>query len=185
MSSQEFIWDYNIPYVENVEHNVLVSEFENGNEQRRLKWNNPRRSYAISLKGKSKTVIDQVWNFYLSRRGIYESFYFENKNESPKTNETIGVGDGTSISFSLDYYPVMSGDIGVTVGGVAYTESSDYTITRATGAITFLSTPPSGDTILATSYKYARQVRFANQMSRELFNYQLYNSEITLVEDRL
>jgi hypothetical protein len=73
-----------------------------------------------------------------------------------------------------------SGAITVTVGGTAKTETTDYTLARSTGVITFNSAPTGA--IVAT-YNFCRIIRFAeDKMSRELFNYQLYNAQMQLIE---
>jgi len=182
MSTQEFWWPVNIPLSEDVNWSTLVTKYEDGKEQRRKKWSQPKRGYSISLKGKTREVMSQVWDFYNARNGIYDTFYFTNPNENPITGEIVGVGNGSNVNYNLQNYPLPSGAIAISVGGVAKVETTNYTLSRATGAVTFVQTPASGDQILAT-YSFCRVVRFAeNKLTRELFNYRLYNSDLTLIQ---
>ena len=130
--------------------------------------------------------MQELWNFYTQRLGAYDTFYFENINESPTSlsgDETIGTGDGSDTTFNFDRYPVKSGDCSITVGGVAKTEASDYTVNYTTGAITFGVAPSSGDAIVATSYRFYYTCRFLEDyMDRELFAYRLYNSGLKIVQ---
>ena len=84
--------------------------------------------------------------------------------------------------FNLVNSPLPSGSFTVTNGGAAQTETTHYTVNRATGAITSVSAPSNGNALLAT-YDFARVVRFADSnLSRELFNYQLYNFGVKLAQ---
>jgi uncharacterized protein (TIGR02217 family) len=181
---EEFIWPVSQPFEETVLWKTLVTTYEDGKEQRRKKWSQPKRSYSLTLSSRSDTITNQVWDFFNARSGAYETFYFENTNESPATGELVGYGTGALRDFQLDHFPLPSGAITLTVNGVAQTETTNYTLARSTGAITFAvgSVPVSGDPIVAT-YRNCRIVRFAeDQLTRELFNYKLYNTGIKLAE---
>ena len=177
---EEFWWQVNIPFNETVDWNVLVTAYEDGKEQRRKKWSQPKRSYEITLTGRQDTEMKQVWDFYNSRSGSFDTFYFTNSNESPISNEVLGTGDGTTQAYIFDNYPLPSGSpTAVSIGG---TPTVAYTMNRADGTITFDVAPTSGDQILG-SYNFCRVVRFAeDKLSRELFNYKLYNSGIRLLQ---
>lgn len=180
---QEFNFDINIPFVEDINYNTLITRYEDGKEQRRQKWSRPKRMYSISLRGKSKTIFNQIWNFYNSRSGAFDTFYFTNPNETPVANEVFGTGNGSTTVFTLANSPIPSGTMSISVGGVAKTESTHYTVNRSTGVITF-NTPPSGGlSVTAVSYNFSRIVRFAeDKLGRELFSYQLYNGNLKLTE---
>lgn len=186
MSTQILSGDFNVSMEETIYHRTLVTPFESGKEQRRAKWSAPIRSFDLIYNGRTHTRMQELWTFYKDRQGAYDTFYFENPNDSPISlsgDETIGVGDGTDVSFNFDRFPVKSGDCTITVGGIAQTEATDYNVTYATGAITFVSAPASGDTITATDYRFYTISRFAeDNMSRELFSYRLYNSGLRLIE---
>ena len=83
MSTQEFNFNINTPFIEELNYKTLVTSFEDGKEQRRKKWSSPKRIFTINLRGKSQTIEDRIWDFYKSREGMYDTFYFENPNENP------------------------------------------------------------------------------------------------------
>ena len=179
---EEFWFPVNIPFGERVGWNTLVTRYEDGKEQRRKKWSVPKRLFTIVLRGRTDTVMGQVWDFYNSRSGAFDTFYFENKNESPIANEYLGSGDNSSTIYNLDNYPIPSGSpTSLTVDDVVQSEGADYTIVRSTGVITFLSAPASGD--IYADYAFCRKVRFAeNNLTREMFNYKLYNADFGLLQ---
>ena len=181
-TTEEFNFPVNAPLEEEVQWSTLITKYESGKEQRRKKWSQPKRVFSVNLKGKTKTVATQVWDFYNSRSGAFDTFYFQNPNENPVSSERFGTGNGVSTVFSLSNSPIPSGSFTVTAAGVAKTETTDYIINRATGAITFNSAPTSGDALVST-YNFVRTVRFAeSNLSRELFNYQLYNFGVKLTQ---
>lgn len=179
--SQEWIWDVNIPYNEEINFNTLLTKYEDGKEQRRKKWSAPKRAFSITLKSRTSAIIQQLWDFYIARDGAYESFHFVNLNENPVTNEYVGSGDSVTTVFNLAHSPLPSGSITVSASGVSKEETTDYTLNRTTGVITF-NTAPTGDNILST-YSFAYTVRFAeDRLTRELFNYKLENASLKLMQ---
>lgn len=180
---QEFIWEVNSPFSEDVNYNTLITRYEDGKEQRRQKWSAPKRVFSISLRGRTRDIFTQVWNFYNSRNGAFDTFYFVNPNETPVNNENFGTGNGSATVFTLTNSPLPSGEPSIVkVAAVTKTEGTDYTVNRTTGAITFTAAPASGNAITAT-YDFARIVRFAeDKLNREMFSYQLYNGNLKLIE---
>lgn len=178
---QEFIWDINIPFDETVGFNTLITKYEDGKEQRRQKWSRPKRNFDISLRGRTNVIMQQAWDFYIARNGSFDTFYFENPNESPVSSEILGTGNGINVNFNLAHYPLPSGAITLTSGATTFTETSHYTLTRSTGAVVF-NVAPTGD-VVATNYNFCRVVRFAeDNLDRELFNYRLFNTKLKLIE---
>jgi len=55
---------------------TLVSEFENGAEQRRNKWNTSRMSVRLTFERATLTVdeVADMWRFYRHKRGMYDTF---------------------------------------------------------------------------------------------------------------
>lgn len=181
--AEEFIWDVNSTFNEESHWNTLVTKYEDGKEQRRQKWSSPKRSYEVVLKAKTDVESQQVWDFYNSRKGAFETFYFENPNESPVSAELVGTGNGVNLSFNLDHYPLPSGGITtLSTPSFSYTEGDHYTLTRSSGAIVFnIGAAPTGD--LTADYPFCRIVRFTeDKLSRELFNFKMYNIGIKFVE---
>lgn len=186
MSTQILSGDFNVSMGERVQFRTLITPMESGKEQRRNKWAAPIRSFALLYKGRKQSRMQELWNFYTARQGSYDTFYFENINESPTSlsgDEAVGTGDGSDTTFNFDRFPVKSGDCTVTAGGSAQVEATDYTVTYTTGAIIFASAPGSGDAIVATSYKFYYICRFVDDyMDRELFSYKMYNGELRVQE---
>ena len=179
MSIVELNFNVNIPFTEDVGWSTLVTRYEDGKEQRRQKWSKPKRMFSVVFRGKTKSEFDQIWDFYNARKGAFDSFYFKNSNENPNT-KVIGSGDASILNFNVPEFPIPSGAITLSTPGFSYTETAHYTLTRSTGAIVF-NQAPSGD--LTAVYNFCRVVRFAeDKLSRELFNYQVYNGELKLLE---
>ncbi len=66
---------------EEVMFNTLVSRFENGVEQRRAKWANPLRRWRLYFKIRTQTEMEAVRDFYIAKKGSYESFTWDNPND--------------------------------------------------------------------------------------------------------
>lgn len=182
MSTEEFWFDVNSPFEETQNWRTLVTRYEDGKEQRRNKWSQPKRGYVITLRGRTDTVMDQVWDFYTARSGAYDTFYFENTNESPISAGALGNGDGTTTVFTSPNFPYMSGSPTAIMYNGTTIDSSNYTVARSTGAITF-TIAASGGTIITQDYSFARIVRFKeDSLARELFNFKLYNSGMEFIE---
>ena len=186
MSTEILSGDFNVSMEETIHHRTLVTPFESGKEQRRAKWAKPIRTFDLIYNGRTHTRMQELWTFYKDRQGAYDTFYFENTNDSPISlsgDEAIGTGDGVTASFSLSRFPVKSGDCDIEVDGVSKTEVTDYAVNYTTGVATFVSAPSSGDSIVAKEYNFYYICRFAeDNMSRELFSYRLYNSGLKISE---
>lgn len=63
-------------------------------------------------------------------------------------------GDGTSLLFPLAHRTIKSGSYVVKIGGVTKTETSDYTIDKDLGLITFIVAPVSGTANVEVTYRY-------------------------------
>lgn len=77
-----FIPDNSIP--QNIEFNTLVSEFENGAEQRRTKRDSPKREWTLAFTLRPKTEMESFKNFFEARKGKLESFYWTNPDDNVK-----------------------------------------------------------------------------------------------------
>ena len=64
-------------------------------------------------------------------------------------NDPVGVGDGESVQFRVRLAPVVEDSDVVLVAGVVQERDEDYTISLATGTLTFATAPTSGDAIVA------------------------------------
>lgn len=65
-----------------VEYNTLITQFENGAEQRRNKWANPLRTFKLVYKNRPESEVDTLKTFHTSKKGAYTSFTFTNPNDS-------------------------------------------------------------------------------------------------------
>ena len=62
-------------------------------------------------------------------------------------------GDGSTLNFPLTHIPIKDDSYTVKVEGVTKTETTDYTIDKDTGVITFVSAPASGSDNIEVSYQ--------------------------------
>ncbi len=82
--------------------------------------------------------------------------------------ELVGVGDGSTATFNLDWFPITATSETIKVDGVAKTRGAgaDYTIVNATGAITFNAgkIPAAGQVITAEPYQFPRTSSGSNRL---------------------
>ena len=82
------------------EFKTLVTDFETGKEQRRQLWTFPKRTIALKYRTQ-QTNTETLWNFYGSRKGKYEPFYFVMPYAENHQNEYVTKGDGSAAIFDL------------------------------------------------------------------------------------
>lgn len=80
MSEFTYLPDFVID--EAVEYKTLVSEFENGAEQRRRKWLNPLSKWTIRFNNRTYAEMTQVRDFFKNKFGAFMSFTWTNPNDS-------------------------------------------------------------------------------------------------------
>jgi len=61
---------------------------------------------------------------------------FTNEVDFTTNGQEIGIGDGTKVVFNIPNYPITNDPV-ITVGGVSQTVTTDYTLDKATGVVTF------------------------------------------------
>ena len=86
MSTEIFDYEVDAPYDESIAYNTVTSSANGGKEYRYQKWLYPKRSFGISLRARDRTVTNNIYEFYQRRDGTYDTFYFENPNESSSVN---------------------------------------------------------------------------------------------------
>jgi hypothetical protein len=64
------------PYTITPRYKTLITEFDNGAEQRRAKWTFPKFDVQLGYTGLQTTAADIIYDFYRARRGAYEEFTF-------------------------------------------------------------------------------------------------------------
>ena len=80
MSDFNFRPDYTVE--ETVSFKTLVSEFENGAEQRRRKWDTPQRKWSLKFYSRRTAETNEIKSFFLSKSGAFLSFTWTNPNDS-------------------------------------------------------------------------------------------------------
>ena len=175
-----------VPFVEEIQFKTLVSEFDDlGEEQRKQKWLYPKRRVTLRYRLIAKSDAETLWEFYLARKGKYESFNFFFPHSDSYEGEYVGSGDGSTTVFNL---PSKSGaSYAVYIDSVAQSEGSDYTFGSGTGTdgadkVTFVSAPEEGERI---TYDFTGNLkihcRFADDLQRfEMFVMWLTTMGITL-----
>lgn len=193
MSTEVFSYAVDIPFEEEIQWMTLISEGESGKEKRYQKWLRPKRTFRIKLDARNLADTASIWNMYSRMKGAFDTFYYENPNESPVTAENVGSGDGTKKVFYLgNSVNIGTGDCILTsgtlvlkksVGGTGdYLAFSAYTVSNSTGQITTNSAVPSGD-VLQANYNFQYNVRFKDDnLTREAFAYQLWRFGLELIE---
>ena len=67
---------------ESLQFQTLVSNFENGVEQRRAKWASQLREFTLTFRNYSATDFATIRDFFLSKKGALTSFTWTNPNDS-------------------------------------------------------------------------------------------------------
>ena len=83
-------------YEENVRYKTIVSEFESGYEQRRQKWANPLRKFRLVYTARTAADYNTMLTFFNARKGSYDSFVWNNYNDSTNYNVRF-VSDDISV----------------------------------------------------------------------------------------
>ena len=69
------------PVQETIRHNTLVSEFDNGVEQRRSKWSSPLREWSLTFTNRSQDEHDDLVDFFNTQLGSLTAWAFDNPND--------------------------------------------------------------------------------------------------------
>ncbi len=80
MSDFTYLPDFLID--EAVEYKTLVSEFENGAEQRRRKWASLQSSVTLRCNYRTLTEMSEVRDFFKGKAGVFTSGTWTNPNDS-------------------------------------------------------------------------------------------------------
>ena len=70
------------PYEYGGEAKTLITEFENGSEQRRQVWTTVRHGFRLQYNAVSLATAEAIRAFFEARKGAYESFTFVNPTNS-------------------------------------------------------------------------------------------------------
>jgi len=150
-------------------HKTVVKESASGREYRgRLMPNGPRYTYTLGFdllsdNGSWTDGFRTLLGFYNARSGAFDSFLFNDPDDNSVTNQSIGVGDGSTKSFQLvrtlggasePVYDTNSVPV-IKDNGTTKTAGTDYNIST-TGLVTFTSAPVTGHSLTWTGTYYWR-----------------------------
>lgn len=104
----DFNWLPDFVFEETLEYKTLISEFENGSEQRRRKWSRPHKKWQLRFSNKTKQEMEAVRSFYANRYGAFLPFVWENPNDG--VSYTVRFGSD-SFKFGLKAFEVYDFEI--------------------------------------------------------------------------
>jgi phage-related protein len=67
---------------EKIEFDTIISQFENGVEQRRVRSSIPNRTFLVKTSNADLTEMQNIRNFFISKRGSTDSFSWTNPIDS-------------------------------------------------------------------------------------------------------
>jgi phage-related protein len=67
---------------ESIEYDTMVTGFENGVEQRRLRSANGRRIFKLTFRNRTDSEIDSIRTFWTGKYGSLTSFTWTNPNDA-------------------------------------------------------------------------------------------------------
>ncbi|MDO6586055.1 DUF2460 domain-containing protein [Salipiger sp. 1_MG-2023] len=163
------------------ERRTDVVELTSGFEERNSPWAHSRRRYDAGFGLRKLDDIDALLAFFEARSGQLHGFRWKDwadfKSCKPSANvaatdQVIGAGDGTSLTFQLvktyssggvSYArpiakPVV-GTVRVAIGGAELTLGSDFTVDAAQGTVTLALAPAAGEAVTA-GFEFDVPVRF-------------------------
>ncbi len=90
-------------YDEEIQFKTLISQFENGYEQRRAKWANPLRKFTLVYNNRTSSELSTLRTLFTTKLGAATSFTWTNPNDS--TEYTVRF-DADSFKYSNKAYGV-------------------------------------------------------------------------------
>jgi len=105
----DFNWKPDFVFEETPEFHTLLTQFENGAEQRRAKWSSPRRKWRLVFRNRYKSEYEAIRDFFIEKMGAYGSFTWDNPNDG-NTYTVRFEEDG--ITFSNKAYDVYDFEFG-------------------------------------------------------------------------
>lgn len=88
MALAKFNFEYKNAWQDSIRYKTLITEFESGKEQRRSKGQ-PRRIFRLQFEEVTMTSsgAQDIWDFYVARKGRYESFLWDYEKADGTTEE--------------------------------------------------------------------------------------------------
>jgi uncharacterized protein (TIGR02217 family) len=165
------------------ERRTDVVALGSGREERNARWAHSRRRYDAGYGVKTFDALSQAVAFFEERRGRLYGFRWRDRLDHSSaapdmsvsaTDQTIGVGDGTTATFALVktygslYSPYqrpivkpVAGSVHVAVAGSVVAEGTAFTVDSATGIVTFLAGHiPASGTAVTAGFLFDVPVRF-------------------------
>jgi hypothetical protein len=196
------VYPSSIPYINpegmNIRFKTLVSSFdEEGEENRKQKWLYPKRDVTLKYQSLSKDDAEVIWEFYLARKGSYNSFsWFESTGLGTYrtySSEYVATGDSTTLTFVLPAKESSGATHDVNLNGSA-ASTSDYTMSFGGGGdgedkVTFIGSStgglgPPGSTAQIT-YDFEGRLKIRCRFAEDVFSFEnfydrLVNSGVKL-----
>lgn len=93
-------------YEEEIRFRTLITEMENGVEQRRAKYSAPLRAFRLVYNNRDSSDYGVLKAFYIARLGPFESFTWNNLLDS--TNYTVRFEEDSMLvkETSYDFYDI-------------------------------------------------------------------------------
>jgi uncharacterized protein (TIGR02217 family) len=161
------------------ERRTQIVELASGAEERNASWANSRRRYDVAYGIRRADDLAAVVAFFEARNGRLHGFRFKDwadfksclPSQTPgPTNQPIGTGNGAATLFQLTKHYTsgaqswtraitkpVAGTVAVALNGA--TQVSGWSVSTATGLITFTTAPAAGVAITA-GFEFDVSVRF-------------------------
>lgn len=168
---------------------TLITTGESGREQRRAKWGVPLREIELVFRNRTKTEAETLEDFFDSREGAYDSFYYKPLEEKAQgatyiiENESVHSSYADEDTSQISIYPIDASNFVLYDDGVAI-DGADYTLNATTGVVTWI-TKPATTSVITASYDYYIPVRFDDDdLDIQRLRIGIYNMKIVLKEVR-
>jgi len=158
--------DPSFPVGERIFQKVLTSDPDSGQEQRKLKWQNPKRTFKIRTENMTNAEIDTLRSFFIARNLAFDVFSFLPPKNMDRlaTALACGTGNGSTTVFNIGnsatppfYYRLFTG---AGTRNQAYKDGSPSAATFANNdggtisTVTFSVAPANGVVITADIDRY-------------------------------
>jgi uncharacterized protein (TIGR02217 family) len=163
-----------------------------GREERNSRWAASRRRYNAGYGVKSRADMQAVLAFFEERRGRFHAFLWRDGLDHAASDELIGTGDGTAVSFQLTkkygvefdpYLRVITKPVAESVVVQVDGEAVGAEVDPLTGLVT-LDIAPDEAAVVTASYEFDVPVRFdIDRLDIELTSFDAANAPaIPLIE---
>jgi uncharacterized protein (TIGR02217 family) len=161
------------------ERRTQIVELSSGAEERNASWANSRRRYDVAYGIRRADDLAAVVAFFEARNGRLHGFRFKDwadfksclPSQTPgPTNQPIGTGNGAATQFQLTkrytsgaqswnrtITKPVAGTVSIALNGA--TQASGWSVSTATGLVTFTTAPAAGVAITA-GFEFDVTVRF-------------------------